>query len=149
MMKRFKKLLSALCIIALLVSSMATVFANGDNDAETSAPQDTVIETKAEENAGTEDAVPETAPVQETASAPEANPVQAGASATEEADAASAAPAAEEASEKENTGDEDAAPAQGEDPAAQTASVPEDTSDLNAAPVQDDTSAANKYVQED
>ena len=149
MMKRFKKLLSALCMIALLVSSMATVFANGDNDAETSAPQDTVIETKAEENAGTEDAVPETAPVQETASAPEANPVQAGASATEEADAASAAPAAEEASEKENTGDEDAAPAQGEDPAAQTASVPEDTSDLNAAPVQDDTSAANKDEQED
>ena len=53
-MKRFKKLLSALCIIALLVSSIVTVFANGDPDAELPATQEPVAEATVTENNETE-----------------------------------------------------------------------------------------------
>ena len=49
-MKRFKKLLSALCIIALLVSSIVTVFANGDPDAELPVAQEPVAEATVTEN---------------------------------------------------------------------------------------------------
>ena len=78
MTKRFKKLLSALCIIALLVSSIATVLANGDPEAELPVAQEPAAETNVTENTETAaaPATAEEAPAQETApAAAEEDPV--------------------------------------------------------------------------
>ena len=94
MTKRFKKLLSALCIIALLVSSIATVFANGDPEAELPAVQETAAEANVTDNteAAAAPAAAEEAPAQETAPA-----------AAEEAPAQETAPAAAEEAPAQET----------------------------------------------
>ena len=120
MTKRFKKLLSALCIIALLVSSIATVFANGDPEAEVPAAQEPVVEATATENNETEEAAAE-APAQEAAPVAAEAPAQEAAPAVEEAPVQEAAPAVTEATVQET------APAVTEAPAAESEAAPSET----------------------
>ena len=131
MTKRFKKLLSALCIIALLVSSIATVFANGDPETEVSAAQEPVVEATMTENNETKEAAPavEEAPAQETAPAVEEAPVQETAPVVQEAPVQGNAPAAEVAPAQE------AAPAVDEAPVQEAAPVAEETPAQEPAPV--------------
>ena len=124
MTKRFKKLLSALCIIALLVSSIATVFANGDPEAELPSVQEPAAETNANDNteAAAAPAAAEEAPAQETApAAAEEAPAQETAPVTvEEAPAQETAPVTVEEAPAQETAPAtvEEAPAQETAPAA-------------------------------
>ncbi len=165
MMKRFKKLLSALCIIALLVSSIVTVFANGDPDAEMSAEQEPVAEATVNENNKTETApaaaveVPaqenapaaaEKAPAQETApAAAEKAPVQETApAAAEKAPVQETAPAAAEKAPAQETAPAAAekAPAQETAPAAAEKAPAQETAPAAAekAPAQETAPAVSE-----
>ena len=110
MKNRFKKVLSVLIVIALLVSSIMMVFA-----------EEEAVETPATETVVESAPAAEEAPVQEEAPAAVEAPVQ------EEAPAAAEAPAQEEASAAVEAPAQEEAPAATEAPAQEEAAAPAET----------------------
>ena len=141
MTKRFKKLLSALCIIALLVSSIATVFANGDPEAEVSAAQEPIAEVTATESNETQevDLIVEEASSQEAAPAAEEAPAQETTPAVEEAPAQETAPTVEAAPAVEEAPAQETTPVVEEDHTQENAPAVEEAPTQEAAPAIEET----------
>ena len=143
MKNRFKKVLSVLIVIALLVSSIMMVFAE-EEAVETPATETVVESAPAAEEAPVQEEAPAAveAPVQEEAPAAAEAPAQEEATAAAEAPVQEEAPAATEAPAQEET----AAPAE---TAAEEASNNEAATVETEAPVEEAPAQAEEAAQEE